>query len=179
MFFVSRLIKVVLVIIWFLLFSPIRASVLGCNRGSVGTCLSTLCKKKKKKIVNPYFLLPDKATVTQLCVFSCIKKLILMDIPLPALSAFKHLHIRYSSHSFVFASALIWPALSERLLRRKKREGESETLCRTICSPDFPAHQLEEYESGCCSSPIDILITAVGRVTLRESATSAISTSDD
>lgn len=51
----------------------------------------------------------------------------------------------------------------------ERREGErANPLPRHLLS-DFPAHQLEEYESGRCSSPIDGLIKAVGRVTLRES----------
>lgn len=108
------------------------------------------------------FLLSENA------VFSiCIRKWMLMDVTLFAFSASKRLHIR--SRSYSTRHTCPHPATAKREAPSQKDERERENPLPRHLLCDFPAHQLEEYESGCCSFPIDGLIKAVGRVTLRES----------
>lgn len=88
--------------------------------------LASVFYAKKKEFCQALFPLPENTTLTQNSVFSVVLG-----------SGYSWtLHCLYLAPpnnctsgpvlTLVFASALIWPPLSERLLRRTKREGESE-----------------------------------------------------
>lgn len=91
-----------------------------------------------------------------------------MDVTWFAFGASKRLHIRSRSYSTRHICPRPASAQREAPSQKDEREREANPLPRHLLC-DFPAHQLEEYESGRCSSPIDGLIKAVGRMTLRES----------